>query len=93
MDLGIFSGIYIKTTIQVWSIHSVLEKLTQNPIAGTMLGPGSTCRECKEGEIRTVQLHSISEELKEKMLWLRFRKDIKMAHFVLFKALESKAGY
>lgn len=73
------------------SICCLLEKLTQNPFAGTMLGPGSACREYKNSKIRTVQLHSSSEELKEKMWCIRFRKDIKIANFVFFKALERKA--
>lgn len=62
----------------------LLENPTQNPIAGTMLGPGSTIREYKNSKMITVQIHSISEELKEKMLCIRFRKDIKVANFVLF---------
>lgn len=74
----------------MWSIHCLLEKLTQNPIAGTMLGPRGACREYKNSKIRTVQLHSISEELKEMMLCIRFRKDIEVANFVIFKALERK---
>lgn len=81
MALNISLEINHKFTIQVWSVGCLLEELTQNPIAGPMLALQSTHRKCKK---RTVQLHSISEELKEKMLCIksrRHRKDIQMAKF------------
>lgn len=83
MALKISLEINHKITIQVWSVGCLLEELTQNPIAGPMLALWSTCRKCKK---RTVQLHSISEELKEKMLCVRsrrHRKAIQMAKFCL----------
>lgn len=72
-----------KITIQVWSIGCLLEELTQNPTAGTMLALRSKYNKSK---MRTVQLHSISEELKEKMVCItsrRHRKGIQMAKFCL----------
>lgn len=78
---GIFLEINHKITKQVWSIGCLLEKLTQNPIAGTVLALASTRREYKKSKRRTVQLHSIYEELKEKTVCIRsirHRKDIQM---------------
>lgn len=86
MALSIFLETNHKITIQVWSIGCLLEELTQNPIAGTMLALMSTHSKYKKSKMRTVRLHSVSEELKEKMVCItsrRHRKDIQMAKFCL----------
>lgn len=74
MAIGIFLEITYKIAIQVWSVGCLLEEVTQNPIARTMLVLGSSRREYKKSQMRMIQFDSIFEELKEKTVHVSSRR-------------------